>query len=196
MFCTNCGREIKDGAQFCVHCGSAQTVDTQGSYGWDTYQSYGQNETVQGAIGDKLKALTVLDWGIVLLYFITVFRWGKLFFTSLMPVWNAFHYVEADFRLLLMILYIVPSVIVIGFCVAGLWSVTNKKYHISIGIILCVLGLIFKIGQLIFATAIYGTAAHVAFRIFKVYGSVGVFTILMGIGIGILLYTRASSTHK
>lgn len=189
MYCTNCGKQIEDGSRFCKYCGSAQgnqpPLKGQGTYS-GRQTSAGMSEAFPGN-------LTAIDWCTVILYGILIIRWIAVFFGNLKLTWSIFGIVDSDMRLLLMMVYILPFVLVMLLCAIGILNIKNQEYHMSIGAILAVIGLLLKIGAVIFDTYSISAVKLMVFQIFRVYGSIGIFTIIFSVIIGIFLYTKTSA---
>lgn len=180
MFCSKCGNQIEDGSRFCQYCGSTQEVGGENqSYSIQT----GGNEGI-------LMGMSAVELLICGMYILVAYWWTNSFLTKLKGSWQTFNYLGADAKFIGMILYIVPFVLVVGMAILGIVGVKDKEYHISTGVVIGVAGLLVKIGAAIFDAISYKTYAIIAYRIFAVYGAIGLSTVVMGILIVFLLYAK------
>lgn len=194
MYCINCGKQIKDGSRFCKYCGSGQTEGTPVDSGY-TRNSWDNPAIKQSQI--MTGNFTAIDLGIVILYIILGIRWIAAFFGNIKNTWNVFGFMEADMRLLLMLVYILPFAIFLLIGAIGILNVRNQEYHVSIAVILAIVGLIMKIGAAIFDSySIMNKVKLVAYQVFSVYGSIGIFTIIVCVVIAILLHAKMTGSGR
>ena len=194
MFCTSCGREIKDGAKFCVYCGSSQMA------GGENLRYKQSEKTTAGNITNTAKGfmegMTVLDLAIVFIYIVIIARWFGVFVSKLKYTWEVFEYVESDLRLLLIVLFFIPFGIVFLLSLVGIRSAKIKEYHISISVIIAIFALVVKVAAFFLRNAAWGSYLYTGYIVLMLYGSIGVFTIIMCVLNGILLYTKANSNTR
>lgn len=193
MYCTNCGKQIKDGSRFCKYCGGAQAAGNPAGAGnarnsWNN-STIKQSQIIEGNF-------TVIDLCVGILYIILGIRWIVTFFGNMKNTWNIFGFVEEDMRLLLMLVYILPFVIFLLLGAIGVFNVRNQEYHVSIAVVLAVIGLMMKIGAAIFDSYSISKVKLVAHQVFAVYGSIGVFTIIFSVVIAIFLHTKIKSSER
>lgn len=189
MFCTSCGREIKEGAKFCVHCGSSQV---EGKENIKYVQSGKMTENInRNTVKGVMEGMTFLDLVIVFIYITIIVRWFGVFVSNLKYTWGVFEYVEADFRLLLMVLFFIPFGIVFLLSFIGIRSVKRQEYHISISVIIAILALVVKVAAFFLKNATWGSFLYTGYTVLMLYGGIGVFTIIMCVLNSVFLYTKA-----
>lgn len=193
MYCINCGKQIENESKFCKYCGSTQNMGYMGNKKSDCH-SWDNNMTTESSARFKYN-FSALDICIGILYIILVIRWIITLLENIKETWNIFDFVEPDMRLLLLIVYMLPFAIAILLCIVGFYNVKNQEYHISLGILLALFGFFMKIGTAIIDRFSANTLDIVAYQIFSVYGSIGIFTIILSVMITIILYSKASSNR-
>lgn len=195
MFCINCGKEIKDNAKFCVFCGCVQKSRNRGQINTYTLKELNDVRNFKDRIKNILIGLTFLDVCIIGIYIAILCKWGIVFVSNMKYMWETFGDMEKDIRLLIMILFAIPAVSVVSFSVMGIKTVKRGEYHISLGMMLVVIGMVMKLGSYIFANVAWDSVLFIATIIFMFYGSIGIFTVIMS-GINcILLHSKAGSAR-
>lgn len=194
MFCFKCGKQIEDGSKFCQYCGAVQD---NGNMSDTRYNSTGNEKQRHGFVDEVVNnkpawyaGLSALDIGILVIYAVLILRWTVTFLKGIKYCWSTFSYLGIGGKLIGMLLYIVPYAFFLCLMVLGIQSVRKHRYNFSTGVITALLGLLMKIGTLFFRNISYGSYAIIGWRIFDIYGAIGIFTIVLGILAGILLYAK------
>lgn len=185
MFCNKCGKQIEDGSKFCMYCGQTQGIQ---EYNAQIGMNHGLNVSKQKS--GIVFGMSVIELIISGLYIIVGIWWLKACLSSLRGTWHTFSFVENDVKFLGIVLYLIPCIFVLMMCVIGVLGIRNKKYHISIGIIIAVAALIMKIGSFIFDKALVGSFKMIFSEVFLTYGGIGISTITMSIFLSILVYAK------
>lgn len=101
-----------------------------------------------------------------------------------------------DMRLLFMLLYIVPFLIITLLSILGVLCVKIEEYYSSIGFVSAMFGFGMKAGSVIFDKYSISTLKKAACQIFAVYGSVAFAAVLLSIVISVLTYMRRRQKIK
>lgn len=79
MYCSNCGNQIPDGAQFCSYCGQKTSAPTQSqnssSYRGDNYHN--QTYNPKGSEDRASIGLNILSFFIPIVGFVLYFQWKQ-----------------------------------------------------------------------------------------------------------------------
>lgn len=184
MFCSKCGRRIEDGSRFCPFCGETQASMQSEPRGEET-PVYGQDGLLWG--------MSAVDIGICAVFIILILWWSGVFFKNLKYTWTAFEFLSADAKFLGTILYIIPYIQVLVISAAGIFGICRHEYHISTGAVIVAIGVIMKIGTFFFDEASYQSYAIIALRTFGVYGAIGLSTVVLGIILCGLIYSKMNA---
>lgn len=188
MFCNKCGKQIEDGSKFCVYCGQIQDIE-----GYSVQNDMQNKLNVSKPESGIIFGMSVIELVISGLYIIVGIWWLNACFSNLRGTWHTFSFVENDVKFLGIVFYLIPCIFVLMMCVIGVLGIKNKKYHISVGIIIAVVALIMKIGSSIFDEVSVGNFKMILFELFLTYGRIGISTITMSILISVLIYAKVSN---
>lgn len=186
MFCNKCGKQIEDGSKFCQYCGGVQETPM------GVNKNYSPTSYAQTAI---LGGMSVIDIVISAIYIILLLWWTSLFFKEIKDVWITFKHLENDAKFIGMLLYITPYVLLLCLVIVGIQGIRMHQYHVSIGVIISIIGIVTKMGAFIFDEVSYKTYQIIITRVFSVYGSIGLSTIVLGIIISVLVYAKMNSNN-
>lgn len=193
MFCSKCGKQVDQGSRFCPHCGYIQKSADRKQHNQE--YSNGEMHAGRSQCGEIILGLSAVDIIIAVVYIIIVFWWTSQFLSNLKGTWQIYKFMEMDMKFVGMILYIMPYTLTLCLSLVGILGVRKREYHISTGVIIGILGLIMKIGSMIFDSVGYRSYLIVVQRVFYVYGSIGITSLVLGIGIVVLLYAKINQAR-
>lgn len=185
MFCFKCGRPIEVADKYCPYCGVPQFSDTAALP--DTVQV---SEVSESTKKDTWNGMSAVDILICIMYALMILRWTRVFLTNIKSTWNYFKFIDKDTGFIGMLVYTAVFAILIFTCVMGINSVKHHVYHISMGFIIIGFAVLIKTGMLIFDGTLFDSTQMIAYQIVYVYGKITVGTIVLGILISFLLYTK------
>lgn len=189
MFCSKCGKQIEEGSRFCPYCGNVQEPVA----GRADNSMYSNKDSIHMDTNHGtgiLKGMSAVDIIIAVVYLIMLLWWTIQFFSNLKGSWIVYEFMGPDAKFMGMIFYIIPYALVLCFSIIGILGVKKREYHISTSVIIVVIGLIVKIGSVVFNSISYKTYVIVAQRVFAVYGAIGISTIVLGVITAVLLYAK------
>ena len=197
MFCSKCGKQIERGNKFCPYCGAVQVEKWQeeqpGLYrGGMEYRNAPIDRTTdrmnRGILGD----MTGLDVVICAIFGILILWWTFTFFPGLKQSWISFSSMSADAKFLGILLLAIPYIFVLAMAGIGIYGVMHRAYHISMAILIGILGLFMKIADIFILTSFtYADYKLILRTLFVTYGEIGLSTVVLSIGAGILLYSKS-----
>ena len=197
MFCSKCGKQIERGNKFCPYCGAVQVEKWQeeqpGLYrGGMEYRNAPIDRTTdrmnRGILGD----MTVLDVVICAIFGILILWWTFTFFPGLKQSLISFSSMSADAKFLGILLLAIPYIFVLAMAGIGIYGVMHRAYHISMAILIGILGLFMKIADIFILTSFtYADYKLILRTLFVTYGEIGLSTVVLSIGAGILLYSKS-----
>lgn len=190
-FCPNCGKKIGNESRFCKYCGKIQEIGKKNCLSI-SFDAENRRRTVR----NLLSGMTIMDFCIIILYLVLEVRWIQLFFPNIRSTWLAIAFMAWDMRLLFMLLYIVPFLIITLLSILGVLCVKIEEYYSSIGFVSAMFGFGMKAGSVIFDKYSISTLKKAACQIFAVYGSVAFAAVLLSIVISVLTYMRRRQKIK
>lgn len=136
--------------------------------------------------------MTVLDVVICAIFGILILWWTFTFFPGLKQSWISFSSMSADAKFLGILLLAIPYIFVLAMAGIGIYGVMHRAYHISMAILIGILGLFMKIADIFILTSFtYADYKLILRTLFVTYGEIGLSTVVLSIGAGILLYSKS-----
>lgn len=187
MFCNRCGKKIEDESKFCEFCGALQegrvdTVNNRNLYDLPERES-------KGIIG----AMSAIDLVICALFVVIILWWTNIFFQNIKSNWEDFSLLNADMKFLGMILIIAPYIFVLGISAVGIMEIREKRYHMSVGVLIAAIAGIMKIGTYFFTEASFVSYEIIFYKMFFTYGTAGFSTIVLGCIAAGLTYEKSKN---
>lgn len=188
MYCSKCGKQIEGTERYCPYCGALQEVEQKQVK--DVYFPKGTAE----AFFEQISGRSAFEYIAGAFYVIIFLQWTWKFLSRFGEYTKGISWIDTDVRVLGTILYIVVFAIMAALCLIGIREFLKAKYYISLGTGIVLVALVIKIGYIFVGDRIFDTFNAfrdiILNRIFRIYGDMGITTLIMGIFIIIVAYIK------
>lgn len=188
MYCSKCGKQIEGTERYCPYCGALQEVEQKQAK--DVYFPKGIAES----FFEQISGRSAFEYIAGAFYVIIFLQWTWKFLSRFGEYTKGISWIDTDVRVLGTILYIVVFAIMAALCLIGIREFLKAKYYISLGTGIALVALVIKIGYILVGNRTFDTFNAfrdiILNRIFRIYGDMGITTLIMGIFIIIVSYIK------
>lgn len=188
MYCSKCGKQIDGTERYCPYCGALQEVEQK--QGKNVYSPKGTAESFFEQIGGR----SAFEYIAGVFYVLIFLQWTWKFLSRFGEYTKGISWIDTDVKVLGTILYIVVFTIMAALCLIGIREFLKARYYISLGAGIALVALIMKIGYFLVGNRTFDTFNAfrdvILSRIFRIYGDMGITTLIMGVFIVIVAYIK------
>lgn len=188
MYCSKCGKQIDGTERYCPYCGALQEVEQEQVK--NVYSPKGTAET----FFEQISGRSAFEYIAGVFYVIVFLQWTWKFLSRFGEYTKGISWIDTDVKVLGTILYIVVFTIMAALCLIGIREFLKARYYISLGTGIALVALIMKIGYFLVGNRTFGTFNAfrdvILSRIFRIYGDMGITTLIMGGFIVIVAYIK------
>ena len=188
MYCSKCGKQIDGTERYCPYCGALQEVEQEQVK--NVYSPKGTAET----FFEQISGRSAFEYIAGVFYVIVFLQWTWKFLSRFGEYTKGISWIDTDVKVLGTILYIVIFAIMAALCLIGIREFLKARYYISLGTGIALVALIMKIGYFLVGNRTFDTFNAfrdvILSRIFRIYGDMGITTLIMGVFIVIVAYIK------
>lgn len=188
MYCSKCGKQIDGTERYCPYCGALQVVEQKQVK--DVYSPKGTAESFFEQISGK----SAFEYIVGVFYAIIFLQWTWKFLSRFGEYIKGISWIDMDVKVLGTILYIVVFTVMAALCLIGIREFLKARYYISLGTGIALVALSMKIGYFLVGNRAFDTFNAfrdvILSRIFRIYGDMGITTLIMGVFIVIVAYIK------
>lgn len=188
MYCSKCGKQIDGTERYCPYCGALQEVEQE-----QVKNVYSQKRTAE-TFFEQISGRSAFEYIAGVFYAIVFLQWTWKFLSRFGEYTKGISWIDTDVKVLGTILYIVIFAIMAALCLVGIREFLKARYYVSLGTGIVFVALIMKIGYFLVGSRTFDTFNTfrdvILSRIFRIYGDMGITTLIMGIFIVIVAYIK------
>ena len=188
MYCRKRGTPIDGTELYSPYCGALQKVEQEQVK--NVYSPKGTAET----FFEQISGRSAFEYIAGVFYVIVFLQWTWKFLSRFGEYTKGISWIDTDVKVLGTILYIVVFTIMAALCLIGIREFLKARYYISLGTGIALVALIMKIGYFLVGNRTFDTFNAfrdvILSRIFRIYGDMGITTLIMGVFIVIVAYIK------
>ena len=188
MYCSKCGKQIDGTDRYCPYCGALQEAEQE-----QVKKIYSPKGTAESFF-EQISGRSAFEYIAGAFYVIIFLQWTWKFLSRFGEYTKGISWIDTDVKVLGTILYIVIFAIMAALCLIGIREFLKARYYIFLGTGIALLALIMKIGYFLVGNRTFDTFIIfrdvILSRIFRIYGGMGIITLVMGCFIVIVAYIK------